>query len=64
MHEVSLAHQQRLTERNSRLSEDDRQAMTEEYEGLQDLVLEDPESLVRRCQAIRYSGRSDDGSQK
>ena len=43
----------RLTERNSRLSEDDRQAMTEEYEGLQDLVLEDPESLVRRCQAIQ-----------
>jgi RNA polymerase primary sigma factor len=27
--------------------------MTEEYEGLQDLVLEDPESLVRRCQAIQ-----------
>ena len=43
----------RLTERNSRLSDDDRQAMTEEYEGLQDLVLEDPESLVRRCQAIQ-----------
>ncbi len=43
----------RLTERNSRLSEDDRQAMTEEFEGLQDLVLEDPESLVRRCGAIQ-----------
>ena len=43
----------RLTERNSRLSEDDRQAMQEEFEGLQDLVLEDPESLVRRCQAIQ-----------
>ncbi len=43
----------RLTERNSRLSEDDRQAMHEEFEGLQDLVLEDPESLVRRCQAIQ-----------
>ncbi len=36
----------RLTEKTLRgreLSEDDRQAMTEEYEGLQDLVLEDPE---------------------
>ena len=46
----------RLTERSSRgreLSEDDRQAMQEEFEGLQDLVLEDPESLVRRCQAIQ-----------
>lgn len=43
----------RLTERNSRLTEDDRQAMQEEFEGLQDLVLEDPESLVRRCQAIQ-----------
>ena len=43
----------RLTERNSRLSEDDRTAMQEEFEGLQDLVLEDPESLVRRCQAIQ-----------
>ncbi len=43
----------RLAERNSRLSEDDRQAMGEEYEGLQDLVLEDPDSLVRRCGAIQ-----------
>ncbi len=43
----------RLTERNSRLSEDDRQAMTEEFEGLMDLVLEDPESLTRRCAAIQ-----------
>ncbi len=43
----------KLGEKNSRLSEDDRQAMGEEYEGLQDLVLEDPESLVRRCQAIQ-----------
>jgi RNA polymerase primary sigma factor len=46
----------RLTERNTRgggLSEDDRQAMAEEFEGMQDLVLEDPESLTRRCQAIQ-----------
>jgi len=43
----------RLGEKNSRLTEDDRQAMQEEYDGLQDLVLEDPESLVRRCQAIQ-----------
>jgi RNA polymerase primary sigma factor len=43
----------RLTEKNSRLSEDDRQAMQEEFEGLQDLVLEEPEALVRRCQAIQ-----------
>jgi RNA polymerase primary sigma factor len=46
----------RLTEKGARgaaLSEDDRQAMTEEFEGLQDLVLEDPEGLVRRCQAIQ-----------
>ena len=39
--------------RGRELSEDDRQAMTEEFDGLQDLVLEDPESLVRRCQAIQ-----------
>ncbi len=43
----------KLTERNSRLSEDDRQAMQEEFEGLQDLVLEEPELLVRRCGAIQ-----------
>jgi RNA polymerase primary sigma factor len=46
----------RLTERTGRgggLSEDDRQAMAEEFDGMQDLVLEDPESLTRRCQAIQ-----------
>ena len=43
----------RLTERNSRLTEDDRLAMTDEFEGLMDLVLEDPEGLVRRCGAIQ-----------
>jgi len=43
----------KLTERNSRLTEDDRQAMTEEFEGLMDLVLEDTESLTRRCGAIQ-----------
>ncbi|HVT79125.1 MAG TPA: RNA polymerase sigma factor RpoD [Phycisphaerae bacterium] len=43
----------KLTERNSRMSEDDRQAMQEEFEGLQDLVLEEPEHLVRRCAAIQ-----------
>jgi RNA polymerase primary sigma factor len=43
----------KLTERNSRMSEDDRQAMQEEFEGLQDLVLEEPELLVRRCGAIQ-----------
>jgi RNA polymerase primary sigma factor len=43
----------KLGERNARLTEDDRQAMQEEFEGLQDLVLEDPDSLVRRCQAIQ-----------
>ena len=51
---VEIKH--RLTEKTHRgreLSEDDRQAMTEEYEGLQDLVLEDPESLVRRGGAIQ-----------
>jgi RNA polymerase primary sigma factor len=43
----------KLGEKNSRLTEDDRAAMGEEYEGLQDLVLEDPDSLVRRCAAIQ-----------
>ena len=43
----------KLGEKNSRLTDDDRLAMGEEYEGLQDLVLEDPESLVRRCGAIQ-----------
>ncbi len=45
----------RLFEKNPRggLTEDDRQAMQEEFEGLQDLVLEIPESLVSRCQAIQ-----------
>jgi RNA polymerase primary sigma factor len=43
----------RLTEKSSRLSEDDRQAMQEEFEGLQDFVLEEPEALVHRCQAIQ-----------
>jgi RNA polymerase primary sigma factor len=43
----------KLTEKNSRMSEDDRQAMTEEFDGLQDLVLEDPDALARRCQAIQ-----------
>jgi RNA polymerase primary sigma factor len=43
----------KLNERNSRLSEDDRLAMTEEFQGLQDLVLEDPAALQRRCGAIR-----------
>jgi RNA polymerase primary sigma factor len=44
---------QKLAEKNSRLTEDDRAAMGEEYTGLQDLVLEDPESLVKRCSAIQ-----------
>ena len=37
----------RLKEKNSRLSEDDRAAMGEEFEGLMDLVLENPEGLTR-----------------
>ncbi len=43
----------RLTERGSKMSEDDRLAMTEEFDGLTDLVLEDPEALTRRCQSIQ-----------
>lgn len=42
-----------LKEKNSKLTEDDRLAMTDEYEGLMDLVLEEPDSLSRRCQAIQ-----------
>jgi len=42
-----------LTEKSSRLTEDDRLAMTDEFEGLMDLVLEDPENLTRRCGAIQ-----------
>lgn len=45
--------QSRLTERGSKMSEDDRLAMTEEFDGLTDLVLEDPEALTRRCQSIQ-----------
>ncbi len=44
---------QRLTERNARLTEDDRQAMQEEFEGLSDLVLEDSPALLGRCQSIQ-----------
>jgi len=43
----------RLTEKSSRYTEDDRQAMAEEFEGMKDLVLEDPDNLSRRCQAIQ-----------
>ncbi|MEI8194783.1 MAG: RNA polymerase sigma factor RpoD, partial [Phycisphaerae bacterium] len=43
----------KLKEKNSKLSEDDRLAMTDEFEGLMDLVLEEPESLIRRCGAIQ-----------
>ncbi len=42
-----------LHSKTSRLSEDDRQAMTDEYMGLMDLVLEDAEALQRRCQSIQ-----------
>ncbi len=39
--------------KSSRLSEDDRLAMTDEYMGLMDLVLEDADALQRRCQSIQ-----------
>ena len=42
-----------LRSKTARLSEDDRQAMTDEYMGLMDLVLEDAEALQRRCQSIQ-----------
>jgi RNA polymerase primary sigma factor len=42
----------RLTDKNSRLTEDDRLAMTDEYQGLLDLVLEDADSLAQRCHRI------------
>jgi RNA polymerase primary sigma factor len=42
----------RLTDKNARLSEDDRLAMTDEYQGLLDLVLEDADSLAQRCHRI------------
>ncbi len=42
-----------LHDKSVRLSEDDRQAMTDEYMGLMDLVLEDAEALQRRCQSIQ-----------
>ncbi len=42
-----------LHRKTARLSEDDRQAMTDEYMGLMDLVLEDAETLQRRCQSIQ-----------
>jgi RNA polymerase primary sigma factor len=42
-----------LKDKSSRLSEDDRQAITDEYLGLMDLVLEDAEALQHRCQSIQ-----------
>lgn len=41
-----------LNDPKARLTEDDRLAMTEEFEGLQDLVLEAPEHLASRCHQI------------
>ncbi|MGC9258883.1 MAG: RNA polymerase sigma factor RpoD [Phycisphaerae bacterium] len=42
-----------LHAKSSHLSEDDRQAMTDEYLGLMDLVLEDAEALQHRGQSIQ-----------
>ncbi len=42
----------RLTDKNARLTEDDRLAMTDEYQGMLDLVLEDADSLAQRCHRI------------
>jgi RNA polymerase primary sigma factor len=43
----------RLNDKSLKLSEDDRLAMTDEYQGLMDLVLEDADALQRRCQSIQ-----------
>jgi len=44
---------QNITDKSLRLTEDDQQAMQEEFAGLVDLVHEDPDALGRRCQRIR-----------
>ncbi len=42
-----------LSDKSLRLTEDDRQAMLEELQGMMDLVLEEADALIRRCQAIQ-----------